>query len=183
MSSVLLEGSDEYDAALQKLVELIVDLRLFWPMTVPLFVGWIGRQFDTEGEYFGDAWAPLSDAYLAWKTRHYPDKGILSAEGDLRRAATHPKRTVTSESIVLRIVPYEKTERSTDLTPSGKTSRKRVGIGKTIDPDWFQSGTDKMPARPLLADDLPQEAKDELRSAAESYVNENARKLGLLASL
>lgn len=181
MSDVLLEGSDEYDAALQKLIELVVDLRPFWPLTVPIFVGWIGRQFDTEGEYFGQQWAPLSDAYNSWKMRHYPDKGILSAEGDLRRAATHPKRTVTAETIVLRIVPYEKTERSSDLTPKGARSRKRAGLGKTMDPDWFQSGTSRMPARPLLADTLPPEAETELRDAAEGYLHESAMKLGLLA--
>lgn len=160
--NIVLEGTAEYDAALRKLTELILDLRPFWPLVVPIFVGWMGKQFDSEGDFFGQQWAPLSEPYATWKMQHYPGKGILSAEGDLRRAATTPERISRPESLVLRIKPYEKS-------------------GKAMDPDWFQSGTDRMPARPLLADELPLEAQAELREAANYYIDENARKLGLLA--
>lgn len=177
---ITLEGADEYDAKLAKLTELIADLRPFWPLVVPLFIGWIGKQFESEGEFFGQHWAPLTPAYAAWKTENYPGKGILSAEGDLRRAATTPERTVTPQTLVLRIKPYEKTERSTRTTASGARSRARVGTGKEMDPDWFQSGTGRMPARPLLADALPPEADAQLRETAEIYIHENALKLGLL---
>jgi hypothetical protein len=179
--NIVLEGTAEYDAALRKLVELILDLRPFWPLVVPLFVGWMGKQFESEGEFFGEQWRELSEPYATWKMTHYPGKGLLSAEGDLRRAATTPQRIARPESLVLRIRPYQKTTRSTELTASGRTSRARIGTGHTMDPDWFQSGTDRMPARPLLGDVLPPEASAELREAAERYIDENARKLGLLA--
>lgn len=179
--NIVLEGTAEYDAALRRLLELIHDLRPFWPLVVPLFVGWIGKQFEGQGAYFGETWEPLSTQYAAWKMEHYPGKGILSAEGDLRKAATTPERISRPESLVLRIKPYEKTSRSPDLTASGRQSRARVGTGKEIDPDWFQSGTDRMPARPLLGEVLPAEASAQLREAAEMYLDENARKLGLLA--
>lgn len=176
---IVLEGGDEFDAALAKLIELTADLRPFWPIVVPLFVSWIGRQFDTQGSYFGDAWEALTPRYAAWKTEHYPGKGILSAEGDLRKAATSPKREVSSTTLVLRIVPYEKTTRSEAIGKSGRRSRARIGTGKLMDPDWFQSGTGRMVARPLLAETLPPEAQDELAEAADRYIQETAAKLGI----
>lgn len=180
---IVLEGADEYDAALAKLTELIADLRPFWPLVVPLFVGWVGKQFDSEGAYFGEHWAPLTEPYATRKMQLYPSKGLLSAEGDLRKAATTPTREVRPESLVLRITSYEKTERSHATTPSGRRSRARVGLGHLMDPGWFQEGTGRMAARPLLAETLPPEADMQLREAADQYITENAAKLGLLSPL
>lgn len=178
MSEVYLEGSAEFNAALARLAELVADLRPFWPLVVPLFIGWMGRQFDSEGDYFGSHWQPLTQNYAAWKMQHYPDKGILSAEGDLRKAATSPTREPLPQSLVLRITPYEKTEHASGRRRGGG---KRIGTGKMIDPSWFQEGTDRMVARPLLAELLPADAQAELTEAADFYIRENARKLGLLA--
>lgn len=176
---VELVGSAETEAALQRLAELVHDLRPFWPLVVPLFNSWMKRQFESEGQFFGEAWAPLTDQYAAWKMQHYPDKGLLSAEGDLRRAATSPKRKAFPELLVLTIAPYPKTTRSEALTATGRRSRARVKTDKIIDPDWFQSGTNRMVARPLLAEVLPTEANENLRVAADLYIRENAAKLGL----
>lgn len=164
--TVSASGFDEIEARIEKLVELCADLRLFWPLVVPLYVGWMGSQFDSEGSFFGEQWAPLSDDYAAWKTVNYPTRGILTAEGDLRSAAQSPARFPTATSLTLRIESFEKA--------------RGPGKGRTIEPEWFQDGTNNMPARPLLPDGpIPAAADVELSNAAEFYVTDMVRRLGL----
>lgn len=146
---------------LDVLARFLVDLRSFWPMVSRRVVGWIGRQFDSQGDYWGDPWAPLSPEYAAWKSQAYPGKGILSAEGDLRRAATSPSREVTPRSLTMTIEPYDKS-------------------GREMDPGWFQEGTDRMPARPLIGALLTPEMDAELRLAADEYVDDLVRRLRTL---
>lgn len=161
------EGIGELEAKLEKLAELMLDLRPFWPLVVPLYTRWVGAQFDSGGSYFGEAWQELSPAYAAWKTVNYPGRGILMAEGDLRHAAQTPRREATPHMLVLTIEPF--------------TKARGPGAGREIDPDWFQSGTDRMPARPLLplAGELAPTQGAEIAEAAELYVADTARRLGL----
>jgi hypothetical protein len=140
--------------ALSRLAASMLDLRSFWPLVIPIFIGWMREQFETEGDFFGDPWAPLSPRYAAWKEQHYPGKGILIAEGDLRRAASSPRRTVGPLFLELEIV----------------------------DPKvrFHQEGTSKMPARPLVPEGvLPAAQQAELDSAFEVYVDERLKASGL----
>jgi hypothetical protein len=131
----------------------MLDLRPFWPLVVPLFVRWMREQFESEGGWGGDPWAPLTPDYAAWKAEHYPGRSILYATGDMRRAASNPERDATPISLSLTIV----------------------------DPkiEFHQGGTDKMVARPVIPAELPFGADVELTEAANGYVRENLRRFGL----
>jgi hypothetical protein len=155
-----LEGDEQARRNLQRLLLALTDLRPFWPMIVPIFVGWMRRQFDTQGSFGGAPWAPLSPAYAAWKSLHYPGRGILYAEGDLRMAASKPRRTVTPRALTLTI---------------DWAAEK----GQPVDLAWHQAGTARMPARPLLFETLPTSARLDVEQAADKYVEDLVRRLGL----
>lgn len=149
-------------AQLRAFASLILDLRPFWPKVIPLFIGWEAEQFASEGAYWGTPWAPLSPAYAARKAITHPGRGLLIADGDLRRGASEPARHATRTSLTLTI-----------------KWRKR-GKRRAMDPGWHQYGTQRMPARPLLGPVLPPQAQEELDHAAEEYVEEMARRVGLI---
>lgn len=137
---------DDADALrkLKRLGLFFSDLRSFWPLVIPLFIGWMRQQFETEGAYGGEAWAPLSSGYGLWKSVHYPGKPILQLEGELRQAASRPERRVTPRTLTLTI--------------------RDPKIG------YHQKGTGTMPARPLVFDRLPAAAQRDLQLAGEQYV-------------
>lgn len=154
---------DDVDLAqrdLEYLARFLVDLRAFWPLLTTRVIGWISRNFETEGSSWTGGWEPLSVNYAAWKSVQFPGKGILSMYGDLRRAATTPNRTVTPNSLTLTIEGY--THSTT---------------GKELDPGWFQEGTNRMPARPLIGEMLTPEMEVEVHEAADIYID------GLIASI
>jgi hypothetical protein len=160
-------GFTELDAKIARLIELVRDLRPFWPLIIPLYVEWEGQQFDSGGEFWGDPWAELTPDYAAWKTEHYPGRGILMAEGDLRHAAQSPRRVATATTLLLTIEPFQK--------------QRGPGAGRRIDPSWFQEGTDTMVARPLLPTSglLTAAAEAEISEAANRYFQEMMRRVGL----
>lgn len=131
----------------------MLDLRPFWPLVIPAFIRWMGQQFASEGDWGGEPWAKLSPDYAEWKAVHYPGRSILYATGDMRRAASNPVRTATPVSLTLEIV----------------------------DPkiEFHQGGTDKMPARPVIPEELPASAELELLELANGYVRENMIRFGL----
>lgn len=153
MSDVYVEYEDLSPRQLDYLARFLVDLRTFWPILTRRVISWIGEQFDEEGAFWTNAWAPLSDDYAEWKSEHFPDKGILSMYGDLRRAATSPRREALPTSLTLTIEGY--THRVT---------------GRPLDPAWFQEGTDRMPARPLIGEHLTPRMDAEVKEMAEAYV-------------
>jgi hypothetical protein len=155
-----LEGDEEARRNLQRLLYALTDLRPFWPLVIPLFIGWMRRQFETEGAFAGAPWAQLSPAYAAWKAQHYPLRGILVAEGDLRAAASKPKRRTTATQLTLTI---------------DWAAEK----GEPVNLGWHQAGTFTMPARPLLFTTMPAAAQVELERAAEHYVEDMIQRLGL----
>jgi hypothetical protein len=157
-----LQGFSEYEVALARMVALLTDLRPFWPRLVPIFIAWMREQFATEGEFLlGAQWAPLSPDYLARKMTLYPDKGILYATGQLRMQASKPRRIVTPTSITFELPEFTRKE------------------GGTMDPGWFFTGTDRMPARPLWREVIGADQQLELEEAAQLYIDEMAAKLGL----
>lgn len=137
---------------IEKLAVFMQDLRPFWPLIVPLVTAWWRAQFETEGEFGGQRWAPLSAHYAARKAIDHPGKKILEATGALRRSASTPRRSVTPMSLTLTI----------------------------DDPklEYHQEGTGRMPARPLVfGDPLPVAARAELQHVADEFVNDLLRRL------
>jgi hypothetical protein len=143
------EGTQLRAAAL---AAALIDLRPFWPKVVDLFRDWEERQFQTEGTFWGTPWKPLSPQYAAWKAAHAPTRGILVLTGALKRAATTPTRIASPRTLTLRI--------------DDKKAR------------WHHYGEGNNPARPLLMEALPPQARLELDQAAEEYVDELATRFG-----
>jgi hypothetical protein len=113
----------------------------------------MGAQFETEGGWGGQTWAPLSPAYAVWKHQHFPGRTILIREGNLRRAASSPRREATPRTLTLWI---------DDETAA-----------------YHQDGTSQMPARPLIPNPLPASALRDVDLAAQEYVSTLIRRLGL----
>lgn len=150
---VELVGFDAAERNLRGFAATMLDLRPFWPLVVPLFISWMAQQFDTEGDWGGEAWAPLTADYAAYKAQRYPGKSILIASGELRQAASRPARIATPSSLTLTI------------------------SDRTI--EYHQDGSDKMPARPVIPDELPFSAEAQLELAAEGYIQDMARRFNL----
>lgn len=151
--NIRITGDEEARRKLEQLRLHLEDLRNFWPLLVPIFIGWMGQQFTSEGGWGGQAWAPLSPAYAVWKSQHYPGKSILIREGDLRRAASQPRREATPRTLTLWI----------DSDVAG----------------YHQEGGGNLPARPLIPTPLPASALRDVDQAAETYVSVLVRRLGL----
>lgn len=111
----------------------------------------IPRQFAAQGT--PRRWASLSPAYARQKARRYPGRPILVRTGRMRRGFRWEARPRS-----LRII-----------------NRVRAGQRGRGLPRWFyhQSGTEKMPARPMLQmtdkdrDKLSEFTEDHLRAANE----------------
>lgn len=151
---VVITGIQESREKLDRLALFLSDLRPFWPRVVPLFIGWMARQFESEGTYLnGRRWAALSPEYRARKAVTHPSRTILIRDRDLRQAASRPHRFARPRTLTLTI------------------RDPKAG--------FHQSGTPRMPARPLLPDTLPAAPVRELEIAAEGYVTELVDRLGL----
>jgi hypothetical protein len=158
--------ADEFELgedAIRRIGAGLVDLRGFWPLLGPPFLEWMRLQFSSRGAFAGSPWAPLSLAYAAYKSVKYPGRGILVAEGDLRRAALSPRREQTPRTVTFIIDKWGE-----------------LAGDDRLDPSWHQEGTDRMPARPILfgGDDLPARVKVDLEQAADHYVADLVRRLG-----
>jgi hypothetical protein len=122
-------------------------------LLVPIFIGWMGEQFASEGGWGGQTWAPLSPAYAVWKSQNYPGRSILIRDGTLRRAASSPRREATPRTLTLWI----------DDDVAG----------------YHQDGTDRMPARPIIPSPLPAAALRDVSLAATEYVSTLIRRIGI----
>lgn len=143
----------DYERKLRQFELFLSDLRSLWPMVVPLAIEWFGRQFQTEGAFGGQAWAPLSASTLAYKAKRFPGRGILYASGSLRQAASRPRRDVGPRHLTLTI--------------------------ESEHGGYHQTGTRKMPARKIVPDRLPMSAQRDLDRAAEEYLDDLVGRLGL----
>lgn len=100
----------------------------------PALDGWVDDvveevtlNFASEGERFGHAWAPLSPAYAAWKSLHYPGKTILRRTDKLY------------ESLTVRPLAIE------------RIGKQSATVGTDVPyARYHRDGTDKMPSRPFL---------------------------------
>jgi len=155
---VEVDGIEENQHRLDLLSTMLLDLRPFWPRLTTLFVSWMGRQFETEGAFLTDPWAPLTPDYAARKALKHPGKGILVAEGDLKRGATTPRREQSPSSITFIL---------------GWVKR-----GQSLDPKWHHRGEGHNRRRPLIGTALPDEAQLEFDQALEDYAEDMLQRLG-----
>ncbi|MBL8909869.1 MAG: phage virion morphogenesis protein [Archangium sp.] len=101
------------------------------PKLVPVLERATGQQFDARGAGpDAGSWAPLSISYAKWKAAHYPGKPLLERTGALREGLTqsgsaNARRDIGSNELTFgtRSVPYASAH---------------------------QTGTERMPARPLF---------------------------------
>ena len=135
---------------LQALTLALKDWRPFWPLAMRIIRIGLRQQFESEGRFLGQPWAPLSAGYLAAKAAKYPGKSILVASGRLKRAATAPewRGMPTALHIVIR----------NDVA------------------GYHQHGTGKMPARPIIPDRVAPELGLMLTKAATDYLQAAIRR-------
>ncbi len=81
-------GDTGVDRTLANLGDRVEDAREVWEELAERFGAAERRQFASEGAYGSGGWAPLSDAYGAWKARVRPGRPVLEFDGDLRRSLT-----------------------------------------------------------------------------------------------
>lgn len=167
------EGLDETERALTLLLAGLTDLRPFWPLVVPVFIRWMREQFESEGDWGGAHWAPLSPDYLAWKMQRYPGKPILQATGDLRQAASRPRRRATARFLELIVDDSEYLH--------GGSRPRSVGPYHQFGGGGSEIGGQegRPPQREIIPEILPVEAQADLEVLAERYVTELARRVGL----
>lgn len=170
---VEIEGLAENERALALLLAGLTDLRPFWPLVVPTFIRWMREQFDTEGDWGGEHWAPLSPDYLARKMQKYPGKPILQATGDLRQAASRPRRRVTPQ--FLELIVDDSGYMHGGKAPRSVAPYHQFGGGSAE--IGGQEG--RPPRRQIIPDELPLTARADLDLLAETYVRDLARRVGL----
>ena len=156
----------EFHFQLSRFGEGIGDFTPLWVETGGLFKQDMAAQFATEGATSGDEWAPLSDAYAAWKEKHYPGRTIGWLTGALMQSMTGG-------------AGY--TEILTPLTAEfgqddGSTPAEGGSYGR-----YFNDGTDKMPARPVLR--FGPAWGVAFQHAAGVWVREEAHHSGLIGTL
>ena len=123
-----------------------------WESLAPMVAEAADRIFASEGH---GGWPQLSEAYARWKARNFPGKGILDLTGAYRNAATQigaPNNVITT------------TENS--LT---------YGVEGLDYPVFHESGTDRMPARPVF--DLLAEDEELSRAVTEAFSEHINQKL------
>jgi len=86
------------------------------------------KQFESEGNTGSGGWAPLSPAYAAWKAQNFPGAPIMVRTGLLKES-------------LLGNNPWS----VKDIQPLGATFGTRIPYAA-----YHQTGTRKMPARPLV---------------------------------
>ena len=121
-----------------------------WESLAPIVAEAAERIFASQGR---GGWPQLSAAYARWKAKNYPGKGILDLTGAYRNAATQigaPHNAITT------------TENS--LT---------YGVEGLDYPVFHESGTDRLPARPvfdLLAED--EDLSSNVKEALSEHINQ-----------
>ena len=123
-----------------------------WESLAPIVAEAADNIFASEGR---GGWPQLSEAYARWKARNFPGKGILDLTGAYRNAATQigaPGNVITT------------TENS--LT---------YGVEGLDYPVYHETGTDRMPARPVF--DLLAEDEELFRAVTEAFSEHINQKL------
>lgn len=81
-------GDQQLDRTLARFSDRAQDATPAWDRMADSFEQLNRRQFQASGRAASGGWAPLSPAYAAWKSRHYPGRPILVRTGELRESLT-----------------------------------------------------------------------------------------------
>ena len=95
------------------------------------FLDEVGESFASRGRSTGTAWAPLSPAYAAWKNSAYPGRPLLVLTGRMKESFSASSRDLI----------YNRKQKNYKMLTLGT----RVPYA-----GYHQSGTSKMPRRPLF---------------------------------
>ena len=140
---------DTFIRNIERLSENLTD-GFDWESLAPIVAEAAADVFASQGR---GGWAQLSPAYARWKERNFPGKGILDLTGAYISAATQigaPGNVITT------------TENS--LT---------YGVEGLDYPVFHESGTDRLPARPvfdLLAED--EDLSSNVKEALSEHINQ-----------
>jgi len=158
---MVVAGGVEMDRGLARFTDGISDWRPIWPVFSDSFYAWIRGQFESEGAAAGGGkWWKLSEAYAAWKERHFPGKPILQRTGALMASLTSSK----AAGAVYIAAP------------------RSLTIGSDIPYAVFhQVGAGHLPQRKEIA--FSEAGKRELMKIAQMYLVEIATKVGFRQGL
>ena len=121
-----------------------------WESLAPMVAEAADRIFASEGR---GAWPQLSEAYARWKERNFPGKGILDLTGAYISAATQ----IGAPHNLVEVGPDHLT----------------YGVEGLDYPVFHESGTDRLPARPvfdLLAED--EDLSSNVKEALSEHINQ-----------
>ena len=100
------------------------------------FLDEVGDSFSSRGRSTGTSWAPLSPAYASWKNSAYPGRPLLVLTGRMRDSFRAGSRDLI----------YNRKQQG-----QGNFGHKRLPLGTRVPyAGYHQSGTSKMPRRPLF---------------------------------
>lgn len=158
-------GVDEGPAVLERLAvaferagdELADFGNTIFPKLTPVFEAEMEKQFQSEGSGQSGAWAQLSPAYEAWKSKMYPGNPILEASGRMKAGLTD-----SSSPFATRVFGGDTFEFGT------------AGVEYA---SYHQLGTASMPARPPF--DFSSDFERDLAEAALGAAREVVQKSGL----
>jgi hypothetical protein len=150
----------EFHFQLSRFGEGISDFSPLFAETGQLFKADMAAQFVTQGETSGDEWAPLSPAYAAWKAKKFPGRTIGWLTGALMQS-------MTGGAGYTEII-----------TPLTAEFGEADGAAATAYAHYFDEGTDKMPARPVLR--FGPAWGVAFQHAAATWVREEAHHSGLI---
>lgn len=146
-------GGEVFARRFTRFVSEITDLSDLWELMARDLEATVADAFRTEGSSGGSKWAPLSEAYREQKARAYPGRGILERTRALMRSFERG-----GAGNVLRIAP------------------RALVWGSSVDYGrYHQSGTSRMPARPIIR--LTTETKQDWTRSVHAFLLERARGL------
>ena len=155
-----IEGQDKLNDALEALELTFKDFRPLFRDAAKLFYEFEKEAFETEGESSAAGeWAELSPLYELLKEQQFPGKTILRRSDALFRSLTQPN----ARGSIRRVTETE------------------LVIGTTIDYALYhQTGTSRMPARPIIA--LTQKQERQMATFLRKGLAEFVARAGFLVS-
>ena len=140
---------DTFIRNIERLSENLTD-GFDWESLAPMVAEAAADVFASQGR---GGWAQLSPAYARWKERNFPGKGILDLTGAYISAATQ----IGAPHNLVEVGPDHLT----------------YGVEGLDYPVFHESGTDRLPARPvfdLLAED--EDLSSEVKEALSEHINQ-----------
>ena len=140
---------DTFIRNIEQLSENLID-GFDWESLAPMVAEATDNIFASEGR---GGWPQLSEAYARWEARNFPDKGLLELTGAYRSAATQ----IGSPHNVVEVDDDHLT----------------YGVEGLDYPSFHESGTNRLPARPvfdLLAED--EELTASVKEVFSEHINQ-----------